>query len=104
MKSLANTRWVIRSASACVRKLPAEQFPTKVRSSTGMWSVLSRCSSNPLRDRITMKLVGAVELVGLQPGARTTYAVLAEAGIAFCGSEDEPGGIGVWNAIDCQNA
>ena len=42
--------------------------------------------------------------VGPHPGARTTYAVLSEAGKAPCGADDEPGATGVSNDTACQYA
>jgi hypothetical protein len=53
---------------------------------------------------MTTKEVGGVELVGSHPGARRTYAVLADAGTAVSGAEEEPGGIGSGNDTASQYA
>jgi len=70
-------------------------LPTNVVLSIGIWRVLLRCTSNPFRDWMAIKEVGAMELVTSHPGARTAYAVLAEAGMVSCGSEEDSGGTGV---------
>ena len=94
-------------ASSSERKLPAAQFPTNVVSLTGMSSVPPRLTPKPApRDSRTTRDAGAAWDVGSQPGARTTYAVLAEHATVLCGAEEAPGGIppSTWNDTASQNA
>jgi hypothetical protein len=77
-----------------------------------MCSVSPRLTANPSRDCRTTNDVGRVVLVGslvaslvaFQPGARTTYAVFAEAGTVLCGVEEEPGGTALVKVTACHAA